>query len=167
MKKGNRRVQRTADASTGDDYGKKFHQLELENKAYQKEVEELRFKVANGSSTSCDSSAQKLREDYIQKLTFLEDQVAVLTKKLDAQSQLSVLRRRGDEPTKQLHFEIQRLKAQKVQVQCKMKLESVQFRLQKASLEKEVLQLKKESRKNEHEMHKLLDSNQRLKTVLH
>ncbi|TQD69936.1 hypothetical protein C1H46_044532 [Malus baccata] len=134
---------------------------------WQKEVEELRFKLANGSSTSCDSSAQKLREDYIQKLTFLEDQVAVLTKKLDAQSQLSVLRRRGDEPTKQLHFEIQRLKAQKVQVQCKMKLESVQFRLQKASLEKEVLQLKKESRKNEHEMHKLLDSNQRLKTVLH
>lgn len=41
-------------------------------------------------------------------------QVAVLTKKLDAQSQLSVLRRRGDEPTKQLHFEIQRLKAYKV-----------------------------------------------------
>lgn len=41
-------------------------------------------------------------------------QVAVLTKKLDAQSQLSVLRRRGDEPTKQLHFEIQRLKSQKV-----------------------------------------------------
>ncbi|KAB2628764.1 hypothetical protein D8674_033559 [Pyrus ussuriensis x Pyrus communis] len=165
MKKGNRRAQRTADASTGDDYEKKFHQLELENKAYQKELEELRFKLANGSSTSCDSSAQKLREDYIQKLTFLEDQVAVLTKKLDAQSQLSVLRRRGDEPTKQLQFEIQRLQAQKVQVQCKMKLESVQFRLQRVSLEKEVLQLKKEGRKNEHEMHKLLDSNQRLKKV--
>nr|QHW08430.1 kinesin-like protein [Eriobotrya japonica] len=167
MKKGNRRAQRTAYASTGDDYEKKFHQLELENKAYQKEVEELRFKLANGSSTSCDSSAQKLREDYIQKLTFLEDQVAVLTTKLDAQSQLSVLRRRGDEPTKQLHFEIQRLKAQKVQVQCKLKLEFVQFRMQKASLEKKVLQLKKEGRKSEHEMHKLLDSNQRLKTVLH
>lgn len=42
---------------------------------WQKEVEELRFKLANGSSTSCVSSAQKLREDYIQKLTFLEDQV--------------------------------------------------------------------------------------------
>ncbi|KAM1392078.1 hypothetical protein ACFX2I_019710 [Malus domestica] len=167
MKKGNRRAKQTVDASTTDDYEKKFQQLELENQAYQKEVEELRFKLANGSSTSCESSAQKLREEYIQKLTFLEDQVAVLTKKLDAQSQLSVLRRRGDEPTKQLHFEIQRLKAQKVQLQCKMKLESVQFRLQRASLEKEVLQLKKESRKNKHGMLKLLDSNQRLKTVLH
>ncbi|KAM5575401.1 kinesin-like protein KIN-4C [Rosa sericea] len=168
MKKANRRSKQTADASAAaDDCEKRVRELEIENKAFQKEVEELRYKLANVSSTSSvDNSAQKLRENYLQKLTFLEDQVTVLTRKLDAQSQLSTQRRRGDESAKPFQFEMQRLKAQKVQMQCKMKLESVQFRLHKALLDKEVLQLKKESRKNKHEMHKLLASNQRLKTVL-
>lgn len=35
MKKGNRRAKQTVDASTTDDYEKKFQQLELENQAYQ------------------------------------------------------------------------------------------------------------------------------------
>nr|XP_011464668.1 PREDICTED: chromosome-associated kinesin KIF4 [Fragaria vesca subsp. vesca] len=173
MKRGNRRSKQTADASpaasaAAEDTEKRVRELEIQNQAFQKEVEELRCKLANASSTSgVDNSAQKLRENYLQKLTFLEDQVAVLTRKLDAQSQLSTQRRRGDESAKPFQFEIQRLKAQKVQMQCKMKLESVQFRLHKALLDKEVLQLKKESRRNKHEMQKLLASNQRLKTVLH
>lgn len=41
-------------------------------------------------------------------------QVTVLTRKLDAQSQFSTQRRRGDESAKPLQFEIQRLKAHKV-----------------------------------------------------
>ncbi|KAK9930267.1 hypothetical protein M0R45_027310 [Rubus argutus] len=167
MKKGNRRSKQTAEASTADDYEKRVLELEIENKAFQKEVEELRYKLANVSTTGVDNSAQKVRENYLQKLTFLEDQVTVLTRKLDAQSQLSTQRRRGNESARPFQFETQRLKAQKVQMQCKMKLESVQFRLHKASSNKEVLQLKKESRKNKHEMHKLLAANQRLKTVLH
>ncbi|XP_050379184.1 kinesin-like protein KIN-4C [Argentina anserina] len=172
MKRGNRRSKQTADASPAAaadaGYQKRFRELEIENQAFQKEVEELRCKLANASFTSgVDNSAQELRENYLQKLTFLEDQVAVLTRKLDAQSQLSVQRRRGDESAKPFQFEMQRLKAQKVQMQCKMKLESVQFRLHKVLMDKEVLQLKKESRRNKHEILKLLASNQILKTVLH
>lgn len=100
-------------------------------------------------------------------------QVAELKKRLGSQSQFSTQRKKADESTKQLQFEIQNLKAQKVtfllgwtlfttalvfgcpspalginlcvyiqvQLQCKIKLESVQFRLCKALLEKEVLQV--------------------------
>lgn len=81
-------------------YEKKVHELEHEKKAlqvvldlsfvvhdsiifscfliyvvnYQKEIEELRYNLENMSSTS-DEGAQKLKEDYLQKLNVLESQV--------------------------------------------------------------------------------------------
>ncbi|KAK1405305.1 hypothetical protein POM88_004910 [Heracleum sosnowskyi] len=87
-------------------------------------------------------------------------------KKQDAQAQLLRQKQKSDEAAKRLQDDIQRIKTQKVQLQQKIKLESEQFRLWKASREKEVLQLKKEGRRNEYEMHKLLALNQRQKMVL-
>ncbi|CAN4122383.1 unnamed protein product [Withania somnifera] len=146
-------------------YEKKVHELELEKKALQKEIESLQRNLSNISSNS-DESAQKLKEDYLQKLNLLESQVAVLKKKQDAQSQLLRQKQKSDDAAKRLQDEIQRIKTQKVQLQQKIKQESEQFRLWKASREKEVLQLKKEGRRNEYEMHKLLALNQRQKMVL-
>ncbi|XP_058221259.1 kinesin-like protein KIN-4C isoform X1 [Rhododendron vialii] len=146
-------------------YEKKVHELEDEKRALQKEIEELRYNLENMSSTS-DEGAQKLKEDYLQKLNVLESQVAVLKKKQDAQAQLLRQKQKSDEAAKRLHDEIHRIKTQKVQLQQKIKQESEQFRLWKASREKEVLQLKKEGRRNEYEMHKLLALNQRQKMVL-
>ncbi|KDO81180.1 hypothetical protein CISIN_1g0085893mg, partial [Citrus sinensis] len=60
----------------------------------------------------------------------------------------------------------QEKKILQVHLQQKIKQESEQFRMWKASREKEVLQLKKEGRRNEYEMHKLLALNQRQKMVL-
>ncbi|MCD7454854.1 Kinesin-like protein KIN-4C [Datura stramonium] len=146
-------------------YEKKVHELELEKKALQKEIESLQRNLSNISSNS-DESAQKLKEDYLQKLNLLESQVAVLKKKQDAQSQLLRQKQKSDDAAKRLQDEIHRIKTQKVQLQQKIKQESEQFRLWKASREKEVLQLKKEGRRNEYEMHKLLALNQRQKMVL-
>uniref|UniRef100_F6H136 Kinesin motor domain-containing protein n=1 Tax=Vitis vinifera TaxID=29760 RepID=F6H136_VITVI len=146
-------------------YEKKLLELEQEKKALQKEIEELRHDLASISSTS-DDGAQKLKEDYLQKLNVLEKQVSELKKKQDAQSQLLRQKQKSDEAAKRLQDEIQRIKSQKVQLQHKIKQESEQFRLWKASREKEVLQLKKEGRRNEYEMHKLLALNQRQKMVL-
>ncbi|KDP41481.1 hypothetical protein JCGZ_15888 [Jatropha curcas] len=146
-------------------YEKKVHELEQEKRALQKEIEELRYNLANISSTS-DDGAQKLKEDYLQKLTLLESQVAELKKKQDAQAQLLRQKQKSDEAAKRLHEEIHRIKTQKVSLQQKIKQESEQFRSWKASREKEVLQLKKEGRRNEYEMHKLLALNQRQKMVL-
>ncbi|CAN4092354.1 unnamed protein product [Withania somnifera] len=146
-------------------YEKKVHELEQEKKALQKEIESLQRNLSNISSNS-DESAQKLKEDYLQKLNLLESQVAVLKKKQDAQSQLLRQKQKSDDAAKRLQDEIQRIKTQKVQLQQKIKQESEQFRLWKASREKEVLQLKKEGRRNEYEMHKLLALNQRQKMVL-
>ncbi|KAH9756215.1 kinesin-like protein KIN-4C [Citrus sinensis] len=107
-------------------YEKKVLELEQEKKILQKEIEELRHNLSNISSAPGDS-AQKLKEEYLQKLNILEAQV---------------------------------------HLQQKIKQESEQFRMWKASREKEVLQLKKEGRRNEYEMHKLLALNQRQKMVL-
>ncbi|XP_022768453.1 kinesin-like protein KIN-4C [Durio zibethinus] len=146
-------------------YEKKVNELEQEKRVLQKEIEDLRHNLANISSPS-DDGAQKLKEEYLQKLNVLESQVAELKKKQDAQAQLLRQKQKSDEAAKRLQDEIQRIKSQKVQLQHKIKQESEQFRLWKASREKEVLQLKKEGRRNEYEMHKLLSLNQRQKMVL-
>ncbi|XP_062164836.1 kinesin-like protein KIN-4C [Alnus glutinosa] len=146
-------------------YEKKVQDLEQEKKSLLKEIEDLRYNLANISSTS-DDGAQKLKENYLQKLNILEAQVSELKKKQDAQAQLLRQKQKSDEAAKRLQDEIHRIKSQKVQLQHKIKQESEQFRLWKASREKEVLQLKKEGRRNEYEMHKLLALNQRQKMVL-
>ncbi|OIW16560.1 hypothetical protein TanjilG_17733 [Lupinus angustifolius] len=146
-------------------YEKKLHELEQEKKFLHKEIEELRCNLSNISSTS-DAGAQKLKEDYLQKLNALEAQVSDLKKKQDSQVQLLRQKQKSDEAAKRLQDEIHRIKCQKVQLQHKIKQESEQFRLWKAAREKEVLQLKKEGRRNEYEMHKMLALNQRQKMVL-
>ncbi|XP_030933549.1 kinesin-like protein KIN-4C [Quercus lobata] len=120
-------------------YEERVRQLEQENKAFQREIEELRGKLANVSSASNDS-LEKFREDYLLKLNVLEEQVKEMAKKQHVESHLSTQRPKGDEATNGLQFENQCLKAQKVQLQSKIKLESVQYRECKASLEKESLQ---------------------------
>lgn len=172
MKKTNRRSKQSSpiDASASGSnekqlYEERIRELERENNAYQMEIAELRHQQGNESSAS-KNGVEKLKNDYLLKLNILEEQVTELKKKLNSQSQFSTQRKRVDESTKQLQFEIQSLKAQKVQLQCKLKLESVQFRLCKALLEKEVLQLKKDGRRNEFKTRCLLVSNERLKMVL-
>jgi len=146
-------------------YEKKLNELEQEKKALQKEIENLRHALTNISS-STDDNAQKLKENYLQKLNALESQVHELKKKQEAQQQLLRQKQKSDEAAKRLQEDIHRIKSQKVQLQQKIKQESEQFRSWKAAREKEVLQLKKEGRRNEYEMHKLLALNQRQKMVL-
>ncbi|KAL9330001.1 hypothetical protein ACSQ67_005004 [Phaseolus vulgaris] len=146
-------------------YEKKLLEMEQEKKVLLKEIEELKCNLADISSTSDDGS-QLLKQDYLQKLNALEAQVSELKKKQEAQAQLLKQKQKSDEFAKGLQDEIHRIKAQKVHLQNKIKQESEQFRLWKASREKEVLQLKKEGRRNEYEMHKLLALNRRQKMVL-
>ncbi|PKI73113.1 hypothetical protein CRG98_006521 [Punica granatum] len=146
-------------------YEKKLLEMEHEKKTLQKEIEELRGNLANISSAS-DDGAQKLKDEYLQKLNVLEAQVSALKKKQDAQAQLLRQKQKSDEAARRLQDEIHRIKSQKVQLQHKIKQESESFRAWKAAREKEVLQLKKEGRRNEYEMHKLLALNQRQKMVL-
>ncbi|KAK8684073.1 hypothetical protein V6N13_040110 [Hibiscus sabdariffa] len=146
-------------------YEKKVNELEQDKRSLQKEIEELRYNLANISSPS-NFGAQKLKEEYLHNLNVLESQVAELKKKQDAQAQLLRQKQKSDEAAKRLQDEIQRLNSEKVQLQQNIKQEAEPFRLWKASREKEVLQLKKEGRRNEHEMYKLLVLNQRQKMIL-
>ncbi|KAF9594311.1 hypothetical protein IFM89_030090, partial [Coptis chinensis] len=91
-----------------------------------------------------DTSA--LKQHYEKKLHEMEQEkkalmVSELKKKQDAQSQLLRQKQKSDEAAKWLEDEIHRIKTQKVQLQHKIKQESEQFRLWKASREKEVLQV--------------------------
>ncbi|KAG7538719.1 Kinesin motor domain [Arabidopsis suecica] len=146
-------------------YEKKVHDLEQEKRALQREIEGLRQNLASIPSGPGDG-AQKLKEEYVQKLNTLETQVSILKKKQDAQAQLMRQKQKSDDAAIKLQDEIHRIKSQKVQLQQKIKQESEQFRAWKASREKEVMQLKKEGRRNEYEMHKLMALNQKQKLVL-
>ncbi|OAE24281.1 hypothetical protein AXG93_1052s1040 [Marchantia polymorpha subsp. ruderalis] len=117
-------------------------------------------------ATTSDEQTHKMEESYSTKLKNLETQISDLKKKQENQSQHLKAKQRADEAAKRLQEEIHRIKTQKVQLQQKIKSESEQFRLWKASREKELLQLRKEGRRNEYEMHKLQALHQRQKMVL-
>ncbi|KAH0900169.1 hypothetical protein HID58_049737 [Brassica napus] len=147
-------------------YEKKVHELEQEKRALQREIEGLRQNLASIPSAPGDGGAQKLKDSYLQKLNMLETQVSELKKKQDGQSQLLRQKQKSDDAARKLQDDIHRIKSQKVQLQQKIKQESEQFRAWKASREKEVMQLKKEERRNKYEMHKLVALNHKQKLVL-
>ncbi|KAI3737142.1 hypothetical protein L2E82_27137 [Cichorium intybus] len=146
-------------------FGKKLMELEDEKRAVQIERDRLLTEVENLSASS-DGQSQKMQDLHSQKLKSLESQILDLKKKQENQVQLLRQKQKSDEAAKRLQDEIQFIKAQKVQLQHKIKQEAEQFRHWKASREKELLQLKKEGRRNEYERHKLQALNQRQKMVL-
>ncbi|XP_010652785.1 kinesin-like protein KIN-4A isoform X1 [Vitis vinifera] len=148
-------------------FGKKIMELEEEKRIVQQERDRLLAEVESLAATS-DGQRQKVQDVHAQKLKALEAQVTILDlkKKQENQVQLLKQKQKSDEATKRLQDEIQSIKAQKVQLQHKIKQEAEQFRQWKASREKELLQLKKEGRRNEYERHKLQALNQRQKMVL-
>eukprot|EP00252_Welwitschia_mirabilis_P016493 TRINITY_DN3636_c0_g2_i1.p1 TRINITY_DN3636_c0_g2~~TRINITY_DN3636_c0_g2_i1.p1 ORF type:complete len:1127 (+),score=289.52 TRINITY_DN3636_c0_g2_i1:329-3709(+) len=146
-------------------FGKKLLELEEEKNSVQKERDRLLAEVENLANKS-DGQAHKIHETYVQKLKFLETQISDLKKKQENQVQLVKQKQRSEEEAKRLQEEIQYIKAQKVQLQNRIKQEAEQFRSWKTSREKELLQLRKEGRRNEYEMHKLQALNQRQKLVL-
>ncbi|XP_074264071.1 kinesin-like protein KIN-4A isoform X2 [Silene latifolia] len=146
-------------------FGKKILELEDEKRTVQKERDHLLAEVEN-LSTPSDGQTPKLHDLHSQKLKALEAQILDLKKKQENQVHLLKQKQKSEEAAKRLQEEILFMKAQKVQLQNKIKQEAEQFRLWKASREKELLQLKKEGRRNEYERHKLQALNQRQKLVL-
>ncbi|XP_044475229.1 kinesin-like protein KIN-4A [Mangifera indica] len=146
-------------------FGKKVAELEDEKWAVQQERDRLLAEIENLAASS-DGQTQKMHDVHAQKLKSLEAQILDLKKKQENQVQLLKQKQKSDEAAKRLQDEIQSIKAQKVQLQQKIKQEAEQFRQWKASREKELLQLRKEGRRNEYERHKLQALNQRQKLVL-
>nr|XP_027192618.1 kinesin-like protein KIN-4A isoform X1 [Cicer arietinum] len=147
-------------------FGKKILELEEEKRKVQQERDRLLHEVENLAVNS-NGLAHKTQDVRGQKLKALEAQILDLKKKQENQVQLLKQKEKSEEAAKRLQAEIQYIKAQKVQLQHKIKQEAEQFRQWKASREKELLQLKKEGRRNEYERHKLEALNQRQKMVLH
>ncbi|XP_012571648.1 kinesin-like protein KIN-4A [Cicer arietinum] len=146
-------------------FGRKIMELEDEKRTVQRERDCLLAEVENLAANS-DGQTQKLEDIHAQKLKSLEAQIMDMKKKQESQVQLMKQKQKSDDATKRLQDEIQSIKAQKVQLQQRIKQEAEQFRQWKASREKELLQLRKEGRKNEYEKHKLQALNQRQKMVL-
>ncbi|KAL0432526.1 UNVERIFIED_CONTAM: Kinesin-like protein KIN-4A [Sesamum latifolium] len=143
-------------------FGKKLMELEEEKKAVQCERDRLLAEVENLSANS-DGQAQKLQDMHAQKLKALEAQIQDLKKKQENQVQLLKQKQKSDEAAKKLQDEIQCIKAQKVQLQQKIKQEAENFgngrHLEKRNY------CRKEGRRNEYERHKQA-LNQRQKMVL-
>ncbi|KAA3476480.1 kinesin-like protein KIN-4A [Gossypium australe] len=146
-------------------FGKKIQELEDEKRSVQQERDRLLAEIENLSAGS-EGQKQRVQDIHAQKLKSLEAQILDFKRKQENQVQVLKLKHKSDEATKRLQDEIQFIKAQKVQLQHRIKQEAEQFRQWKASREKELLQLRKEGRRNEYERHKLQAINQRQKMVL-
>ncbi|XP_012450635.1 kinesin-like protein KIN-4A [Gossypium raimondii] len=146
-------------------FGKKIQELEDEKRAVQQERDRLLAEIENLSAGS-EGQKQRVQDIHAQKLKSLEAQILDFKRKQENQVQVLKLKHKSDEATKQLQDEIQFIKAQKVQLQHRIKQEAEQFRQWKACREKELLQLRKEGWRNEYERHKLQAINQRQKMFL-
>ncbi|KAI5057754.1 hypothetical protein GOP47_0027769 [Adiantum capillus-veneris] len=146
-------------------FEKKLMEHEEEKRTLQMERDKLLREVKNLSCVS-DEQTQKMQVAYSDKLKDLESQLAELKQNQDNQTLFFKQKIHNDDAEKHLLEEIQRIKSQKVQLQHRIKQESEYFRCWKAAHEKELMQLRKEGRRNEHEMLKLQALNQRQKMVL-
>ncbi|KAB2004652.1 hypothetical protein ES319_D11G214100v1 [Gossypium barbadense] len=146
-------------------FQKKIMELEEEKRIEQHDRDRLLAAFENRAANS-DAQRQKRQEINVQKIKALEAQISDVKKKQENQVELLKQKKRSDAAAKRLQAEIQYIKAQKVQLQRKIKQEAEQFRQWKASREKELLQLRKEGRRNEYERHKLEALNQCQKLVL-
>ncbi|KAH1082334.1 hypothetical protein J1N35_022095 [Gossypium stocksii] len=146
-------------------FQKKIMELEEEKRIVQEDRDRLLAAVENRAANS-DAQRQKRQEINVQKIKALEAQISDVKKKQENQVELLKQKKRSDAAAKRLQAEIKYIKAQKVQLQRKIKQEAEQLRQWKASREKELLQLRKEGRRNEYERHKLEALNQRQKMVL-
>ncbi|KAG2301401.1 hypothetical protein Bca52824_030052 [Brassica carinata] len=119
-------------------FGKKIAEVEDEKRSVQEERNRLLDEIENIAS---DGQAQKLQDVHAQNLKSLEAQIQELKKKQENQVQLLKQKQKSDDAAKRLQDEIQSIKAQKVQLQHRMKQEAEQVRQWKASREKELLQV--------------------------
>ncbi|KAK8916140.1 Kinesin-like protein FLA10 [Platanthera zijinensis] len=124
-------------------FGKKLMELEDEKRSVQQERDRLLDEV----ESLADGHFLKLPDTHAHKLKSLEAQILDLKKKQESQVQLLKQKQRSEEAAKKLQEEIQSIKAQKVQLQNRIKQEAELFRQWKASREKELLQLRKEGQK--------------------
>ncbi|KAL0360918.1 UNVERIFIED_CONTAM: Kinesin-like protein KIN-4A [Sesamum radiatum] len=118
---------------------KELNELNRQLEKKERERDKLLAEIEN-LSTNSDGHAQKVQDAHSQKLKLLEAQIQDLKKKEENQVQL-LKQNKSDEAAKKLQDEIQCIKAQKVQLQHKIKQEAEQFRQWKASREKELLQV--------------------------
>ncbi|KAB2076173.1 hypothetical protein ES319_A06G022900v1 [Gossypium barbadense] len=121
-------------------FGKKIQELEDEKRAVQQERDRLLAEIENLSAGS-EGQKQRVQDIHAQKLMSLEAQILDFKRKQENQVQVLKLKHKSDEATKRLQDEIQFIKAQKVQLQHRIKQEAEQFRQWKASREKELLQV--------------------------
>ncbi|KAJ4881322.1 chromosome-associated kinesin-related [Raphanus sativus] len=161
---------RSKPSTVGEDaellFQKKIRDLESLNESLKLDVEELKSKLAGVSVTSSSGGTLQSSRASNKSIATKEEGMSSRSKS-NPRSMCSTKKQHGTEScVKQVDGEVQKLKAQKVKLQCKIKLDSMQFRLSKASLEKETLQLKKELRKSEFEKHVLSALNRRQKQIL-
>ncbi|CAH2079313.1 unnamed protein product [Thlaspi arvense] len=160
---------RLKESTLGEDaeqyYQKRIRDLESVNESLKGDVEELRSKLADVSISSSVGTLQPSRE-FSHKSIATKEEAMSSRSKSNLRSICSGKKHKTESYVKLVDCEVQKLKAQKVKLQCKIKLDSMQFRLSKASLEKETLQLKKELRKSEFEKHVLSALNKRQKLIL-
>ena len=130
-------------------FGKKLMELEDEKRTVQQERDRLLAEVENLSANS-DGQMHNLPDNYLQKLKTLEAQIMDLKNKQENQVNLLKQKQKSDKAAKKLQDEVQFIKAQKAQLQQKIKQEAEQFRHWKASREKELLQLREKTQKKQY-----------------
>ncbi|KAD4888192.1 hypothetical protein E3N88_20265 [Mikania micrantha] len=140
-------------------FGEKIKALEEDKKLLQLERRGLQDEIAR-----LESFGESITKKKAMNAENSEAIEADLETKHDRE--IETLKQKSQDAMKRLQDEIRCIKSQKVQLQQKVKHEEEQFRQWKANHEKQMMQVKKESRKSEIELQKLNALYQRQTQVL-
>ncbi|XP_049642799.1 chromosome-associated kinesin KIF4A-like [Suncus etruscus] len=144
-------------------YQDNIKNLELEVINLQKEKEELVFELQTAKKDINQAKLSECRRKHLQEL---EGQIADLKKKLNEQSKLLKLKESTEYTVSKLNQEIRMMKSQRVQLMRQMKEDGEKFRQWKHQKDREVIQLKEQDRKRQHELLKLERNFQKQSNVL-
>ncbi|CAG5083800.1 Similar to Kif21a: Kinesin-like protein KIF21A (Mus musculus) [Cotesia congregata] len=133
-----------------------------------KDTQEERDKVLNSLQQQASpptEKVKKLRDEYEKKLTSLQKEMRILQSAKKEHARLLKNQTQSQMRLKSLHKELQDMKHAKVELLRKMRLESQRHKDNELRRNREIAQLRKESRKNAN-MIRTLEADKRMKEVV-
>ncbi|XP_044588252.1 kinesin-like protein KIF21A isoform X6 [Cotesia glomerata] len=133
-----------------------------------KDTQEERDKVLNSLQQQASpptEKVKKLRDEYEKKLTSLQKEMRILQSAKKEHARLLKNQTQSQMRLKSLHKELQDMKHAKVELLRKMRLESQRHKDSELRRNREIAQLRKESRKNAN-MIRTLEADKRMKEVV-
>lgn len=137
-----------------EQYEKQLQTLEIKRNKLEKERHDLTLKLQNLKAMSHEEQL-RLEENYRMQLKEKDEELKGLKKREKELMKVEKLKRKADDACDKLRTDVERIKAQKVQLYRQIDLKNKEHNEKMKRKEKEMMQLKKQSRATQAKLQKM------------